>query len=85
MAEKSQVIHSRMKPALKRSAEAIFEKLGLTTAEAIRLFFKQVELRRGLPFDVRIPNPETLKAIQDIDHRRGLKRQTLSEFKKSLR
>lgn len=84
MREKSEVIHSRMNPKLKRSAEAIFARLGLTTTEAIRLFFKQVELRRGLPFDVRVPNAETMRAIRDVDQRKNLKKTTLAQFKKSL-
>jgi DNA-damage-inducible protein J len=40
---------------LKHDTEKVFEKLGLTTTEAIRLFLAQVKLRGGLPFEVRIP------------------------------
>jgi DNA-damage-inducible protein J len=38
----------------KREIELIFDKLGLTTSTAIKLFFKQVLLRRALPFDATV-------------------------------
>ncbi len=51
----------------------IFEQLGLTTTEAIRLFFKQVQLRQGLPFDLKIPNETTKKAITEAQIRKQVK------------
>lgn len=49
------VVRARVDPGLKTDAEAVFEQLGLTTTEAIRLFLSQVRLRKGLPFPVSIP------------------------------
>mgnify|MGYP000636058535 FL=1 len=49
------VVRARVDSGLKNDTEQVFEKLGLTTTEAIRLFLAQVKLRGGLPFDVRIP------------------------------
>ena len=43
-------------PGLKLAAERVFERLGLTPSEAIRLFYKQVELHQGLPFEIKIPH-----------------------------
>ena len=67
-------VQARIDPALKRNAEKVFEKLGMTTTEAVRLFFKQVELYQGLPFSVNLPNKTTLKAIQDADENRNMSR-----------
>lgn len=50
---------------LKQETEKIFDKLGLSTTQAITLFFKQVTLRQGLPFVVSIPNAKTRRAIND--------------------
>jgi DNA-damage-inducible protein J len=50
------MIHARVDPRLKKSADRILSEVGISTAEAIRLFLKQVELHRGLPFPVSIPN-----------------------------
>jgi len=63
--EKTQVIHARIEPSLKYSAEVVLETLGLTMADAIRLFLKQVELHEGLPFDVKIPNAASRKALKE--------------------
>ncbi len=48
-------ISLRIDPKLRERAGKIFEELGLTTEEAVTLFLRQVVLRRGLPFDIRLP------------------------------
>ena len=59
------MIRARIDPALKLQAETILETLGLNASDAIRMFYKQIALSDGLPFDVRIPNAETRQAIRD--------------------
>ena len=61
---KTETIRARIEPELKREAEALFSQLGLSAAEAIRLFYKQATLQRGLPFAVRLPNAETREALR---------------------
>jgi len=68
------MVHARVDPKLKRSAERVFAELGMTTTEAIRLFLKQVELHRGLPFPVAIPNEETVAAMLESNDAAALKR-----------
>jgi DNA-damage-inducible protein J len=72
--EKTQMVHARIEPKLKRSAERVFTKLGISTTEAIRLFLKQVELHKGLPFPVSIPNEETIAAMMETNDATALKR-----------
>ncbi len=69
---KTSTIRARMEPDLKDKAEHIFQQLGLTTTQAITLFYKQVELQKGLPFDVAIPNKTTLKTFSNTDAGRDL-------------
>ena len=47
--------------------ENVFEQLGLSTTQAITLFYQQVKLNRGLPFDVRIPNAVTQRTFAETD------------------
>jgi DNA-damage-inducible protein J len=61
-----------MESDLKEKAEHIFRKLGLTTTQALTLFYKQVEIRNGLPFEVAIPNETTLRTFADTDSGRNL-------------
>jgi DNA-damage-inducible protein J len=69
---KTAVISARIDPELKRKAEEIFNELGLTTTQAITLFYKQVELEHGLPFAVRVPNNVTAEALEQARTRQGL-------------
>ena len=64
---KSSTIRARIEPDLKDKAKHIFHQLGLTTTQAITLFYKQVELKKGLPFDIVIPNEITRKTLDDTD------------------
>jgi len=62
---KTSTISARIDPELKNRAERVFRELGLTSSQAITLFYKQVELQQGLPFIVRIPNDLTVEALED--------------------
>jgi len=62
---KTGMIRARIDPDLKVKAETILGNLGLNASDAIRLFYTQITLSEGLPFDVRIPNAATRKAIRD--------------------
>jgi DNA-damage-inducible protein J len=53
---------------LKQAAEAIFSQLGVSPSEAIRIFYKQVALHQGFPFDLRLPNAATIAALQELNH-----------------
>src|SRR5947208_1198370 len=82
---KTQMIHARIEPRLKRSAERIFSEIGISTTEAIRLFLKQVELHRGLPFSVSIPNAETVAAMREANNPSTLKRyRSIRELRKQF-
>ena len=61
---KTSMITARVDPKLKRETEKVLKDLGLTTSQAITLFFNQVSLRKALPFAIAIPNTETAKAIE---------------------
>ena len=69
---KTSTIRARIEPDLKDKAEQVFRKLGLTSTQAITLFYKQVELRNGLPFDVVIPNETTLRTFYETDAGKNL-------------
>ncbi len=64
---KSAMIRARVDPVLKDEVEDLFEKLGLSTTQAITLFYQQVRLNQGLPFEVRIPNAVTRRTFAETD------------------
>jgi DNA-damage-inducible protein J len=69
---KTAMIRARVEPKLKRNVDKLFDRLGLSASEAINLFYKQVELNKGLPFKVRIPNEVTEQTFKDTDSRKNL-------------
>jgi DNA-damage-inducible protein J len=71
-------VNTRIEPKLKTQAEAILHKV--TSAEAVRLFYMQVCLHKGLPFEIRIPNKTTRKAMLDADKRKTHKTKSVNEL-----
>lgn len=81
---KAATINTRIEPKLKTQAEAILHKVGLTSAEAVRLFYMQICLQKGLPFVVKIPNKATIKAMHDANKRKTHKAKNVDELFKDL-
>ena len=82
---KTDQIQVRIDPETKAAAEAVFAKLGIRPSEAVRMFYHQVELSQGIPFEVRVPNAETLQAIADLEAENDLvQHNSLEQFKQSL-
>ena len=62
---KTEQMHIRVDPELKAEAEAVLNQLGLRATEFVRMALRQVVLQRALPFAVRIPNAETIAALNE--------------------
>ncbi|HLB56051.1 MAG TPA: type II toxin-antitoxin system RelB/DinJ family antitoxin [Coxiellaceae bacterium] len=62
---KEATVNARIEPKLKANAEHILHEVGLSSAEAVRLFYKQICLHKGLPFSVSIPNAITQQAMKE--------------------
>ena len=60
-------IHARIDPTLKHDAEKILHQLGLNTSQAINAFYAQIVHVRGIPFELKLPNEETVAAMRELD------------------
>ncbi len=69
---KSAMVRARIEPELKEHAEEVFHHLGLSVTQAITMFYKQVEIRNGLPFNMVIPSLETSKTFAATDSEKDL-------------
>ena len=69
MAAKSQPLYPRIEPDVKEQAESILSALGIPASNAINMFYKQIILQRGLPFDVKIPSsrPVDMSALSEAE------------------
>lgn len=52
---KSANLYARIEPEIKEHAESILSELGIPASNAINMFYKQIILQRGLPFEVKLP------------------------------
>lgn len=69
MAAKSANLYARIEPDVKEQAESILSALGIPASNAINMFYKQIILQRGLPFDVKIPSsrPVDMSALSEAE------------------
>lgn len=65
MATKSANIYARIEPEVKEQAESILNALGIPISSAINMFYKQIIIREGIPFDLTI-TPKRLLDIQSL-------------------
>lgn len=67
-------INVRVDENLKKTTENIFDELGLNMSVAINIFLKQVVREQGIPFELKLeqPNAETIAAIEDVRNGRNL-------------
>lgn len=54
--KKSSNVYARIEPEVKEQAEGILAMLGIPASNAINMFYKQIILQRGLPFEVKFPS-----------------------------
>ncbi len=77
-------ISTRINASDKKKAEAVFKKLGISASQAIAMFYKQVSLRRGIPFPVELPNEVTQEAINDAREGKLTSYDSVEEIKAKL-
>lgn len=61
------IIKSSIDSNLKAEVEQVLASLGMTVNDVVRITFAQIAARKGLPFDVKLPNVETLNALEESD------------------
>lgn len=66
---KTSSMHIRVEPKVKEEVEAILSNLGMTSAEAINIYLRQIILNSGIPFEIKTPqfSDEMLEAIKEAD------------------
>ena len=71
---KTDVLHVRVEPRVKKQAEKTLNDLGLSITEAINVFLNQVILNDGIPFEIKKPrfNKETEQIIDDVKNGKNL-------------
>jgi DNA-damage-inducible protein J len=71
MALKETYVRARIDTATKARAEDALAAMGLSVSDAIRLLMLRVADEQRLPFDVKVPNAKTRKAMADLEAGKG--------------
>jgi len=64
MATKSANLYVRIEPDVKQQAESILSALGIPASNAINMFYKQIILNQGLPFEVKLPSAKPVNVAE---------------------
>lgn len=66
MSAKTANLYARIEPDVKEQAEAILDILGISASGAINMFYKQIILHGGLPFEVTIPKDKAPVSMRSL-------------------
>ena len=77
-------VNARIDTNTKNQAVSILKSLGLSTTQAISLYFRQIVYTKGLPFDVKLPNRQSLQAISELASGRGKNFDSVDELFEEL-
>lgn len=76
---KTAIVRARMEPSVKKKAEIVLRKIGLSPSEAINVFYRRVAREQGIPFSLDVPNSKTRAAMKEIRNGGG-RVSSLGEF-----
>ncbi|MGV3552220.1 type II toxin-antitoxin system RelB/DinJ family antitoxin [Rhizobium sp.] len=72
------VVRARVDEEVKEKATAVLAKMGLTVSDVVRMTLTRVANDSALPFELKVPNAETIEAMEET---RELARQRRARFK----
>jgi DNA-damage-inducible protein J len=67
----SAMVHVRVDEKVKEAASLTLAKMGISISDAVRMMLVRVATEKALPFEVRVPNATTVKAMQSADKKQG--------------
>lgn len=63
---KTETLHVRLLPSIKKESEEILGELGLNMSYAVSMFLKQVIIKRKIPFDIELKSNEAIKREEEL-------------------
>ena len=74
MSSTTSMLHVRVDDEIKAQATAALASMGLSVSEAVRLFLRRVVADQALPIELKVPNAETLAAMEESRALMGTRR-----------
>jgi DNA-damage-inducible protein J len=65
------MVHVRVDEKTKQKAMKTLAGMGISVSDAVRMLLVRVAAEKALPFDVKVPNATTVKAMRAADRGKG--------------
>jgi len=78
--KKSVTVQARIEPQLKKEADSVIRKLGLTPSQVVNALYAQIVLNQGIPFELKLPNETTLAAMDELENGGGTVYDTVDDM-----
>lgn len=76
----SGILKLRLEQSLKDEASLLAKSMGFTISDAVRMFLVKFVDEQKIPFDISIPNKQTIKAIMDVENGNTVKVESFSNL-----
>jgi DNA-damage-inducible protein J len=78
------MVHVRVDEKTKQRATKTLAAMGMSVSDAVRMLLVRVVAEQALPFDVKIPNATTVKAMSAADKGKGKRHKSAEALFKDL-
>jgi DNA-damage-inducible protein J len=78
------MVHVRVDEKIKQRAAKTLAEMGISVSDAVRMLLVRVAAEKALPFDVKVPNATTVKAMRAADTGKGKRLKSAGELFKDL-
>jgi DNA-damage-inducible protein J len=83
MTARTSMLHVRLEDDIKANASKALEAMGLSMADAVRIFMRRIVADQAFPLELKVPNADTRAAMAEADeivHKRRGRFTTASEL-----
>jgi len=78
------MVHIRVDEQVKAQAAEALASMGLSVSDAVRMMLVRVAAEKALPFEIRVPNAETVTAMRELDEGKGKRFDTMEDLMADL-
>lgn len=78
------MVHVRVDEKTKEKAAKTLAGMGISVSDAVRMLLVRVAAEKALPFEVRVPNASTVKAMRAADRAKGKRHRSANALLKEL-
>ncbi|MGA2370185.1 MAG: type II toxin-antitoxin system RelB/DinJ family antitoxin [Candidatus Korobacteraceae bacterium] len=80
----STMVHIRVDDKVKKQAAKTLASMGISVSDAVRMLLVRVAAEKALPFEVKVPNARTVKAMQAANRGEGKRYRSAAVLLKDL-